>query len=131
MAWMMPLRLARTISAGSVWSVRYRLSSGSKRSFGGTADRILSRYASACSVVVIGGLRLGITSARAKRWVVWGSTDRSSAPSLRCRCQSSGRASVSVFIGLPGLSRVGPAQRSDGGPCAGDIGSIVRRGGRP
>ena len=43
---------------------------------GGKASRIRWRYASACSVAVTAGRRLGMTSARAKRAAVNGSTAR-------------------------------------------------------
>src|SRR2546428_12232865 len=53
-----------------------------------------SRYAAASAVLVTGGLRLGITTARANTRAVWGSTLASAAPSRRCRWASSGRVSV-------------------------------------
>src|SRR2546426_5809987 len=53
-----------------------------------------SRYAAASAVLVTGGLRLGITTARANTRAVWGSTLASVAPSRRCRWASSGRVSV-------------------------------------
>src|SRR6266436_4118269 len=57
-----------------------------------------SRYSSACCVVRTGGLRLGITIARAKRRALSASTEAMAGPSRRCRCQSSGRFSVSRSI---------------------------------
>src|SRR5207248_445279 len=48
----------------------------------------------ACCVVRIGGLRLGITIARAKRRAVWASTDAIAGPSRRCTWKSSGRLRV-------------------------------------
>ena len=47
-------------------------------------------------MVVIGGCRFGITSARPNCRAVNGTTAASCAPSRTCRCQSSGRRSVSV-----------------------------------
>src|SRR5882672_3303912 len=72
--------------------------SGWKRAPAGNAARMRSRYSSASRVVVTGGLRLGITMARAKRRAVSGSTARRCSPSRKCRCQSSGRVSVIFLI---------------------------------
>src|SRR5450759_3821192 len=58
-----------------------------------------SRYLAAAATVVTGGLRFGITIARAKRRAVSGSTALSASPSRRCRCQSSGWMSVISCIG--------------------------------
>src|SRR2546422_1333369 len=58
-----------------------------------------SRYSSACCVVRTGGFRLGITMARAKRRALSASTEAMAGPSRKCRCQSSGRFSVSRSIG--------------------------------
>src|SRR2546425_9832981 len=57
-----------------------------------------SRYSSACCVVRTGGFRLGITMARAKRRALSASTEAMAGPSRKCRCQSSGRLSVSRSI---------------------------------
>ena len=46
------------------------------------------------AVVVTGGLRLGMTMARANWRALCGSTLARVAPSRRCKCQSSGRAMV-------------------------------------
>ncbi len=56
-----------------------------------------TRAIGACrlSVVVTGGLRFGMMIARPNWRAVCGSTAASMAPSRRCRCQSSGRESVS------------------------------------
>jgi hypothetical protein len=48
------------------------------------------------SVVVTGGIRLGMMMALAKCCAVCGTTSRMAAPSRRCRCQSSGVVMVSV-----------------------------------
>src|SRR5947209_6993670 len=58
-----------------------------------------SRYSRASAAVVTGGLRFGMTIARANCATLCGSTLFSASPSRRCRCQSSGRARVSVSIG--------------------------------
>src|SRR5262245_5876982 len=57
-----------------------------------------SRYARAASTVATGGLRLGITIARANCRAVNATTLSSAAPSRRWRCQSSGRMIVSVSM---------------------------------
>src|SRR6266446_4335865 len=64
-----------------------------------------SRYAAASAVLVTGGLRLGITTARANTRAVWGSTLASAAPSRRCRWASSGRVRVRdcTESGSPGV----------------------------
>lgn len=46
------------------------------------------------AVVVTGGSRFGMTTARLKCFAVWGKTECMGAPSLRCRCQSSGAVMV-------------------------------------
>ena len=48
------------------------------------------------AAVVTGGVRLGMTIARANRRALSGSTARSASPSRRWRCQSSGRVIVRV-----------------------------------
>ena len=60
-----------------------------------------SRYARAASTVATGGLRFGITIARANCRAVNATTLSSAAPSRRWRCQSSGRVIVSVS--MPGV----------------------------
>ena len=60
-----------------------------------------------CRLVVIGGLRFGMTTARANWRAVNGSTAARCLPSRRCRCQSSGRRSVSD-VGSAWVKR-GPA----------------------
>src|SRR5260221_11557551 len=52
------------------------------------------RYSAARAVSVIGGLRFGMTTARANTRAVWGSTLASALPSRRCRWASSGRVRV-------------------------------------
>src|SRR5687768_7909168 len=52
------------------------------------------RYAAAETTVVTGGRRFGMTIARPNTFAVAPTTAESAAPSRRCRCQSSGRASV-------------------------------------
>ena len=49
-----------------------------------------------CAVLVTGGLRFGITTARANWRALWPATAVSALASRRCRCASSGRAIVSV-----------------------------------
>ena len=91
-----PLAFALRISSGEVLSVRYSVICGSNLMPCGTAARMRARYAASASVVVIGGFRFGITSARPNCRAVKGTTAASCAPSRTCRCQSSGRRSVSV-----------------------------------
>src|SRR6202041_2138092 len=62
-----PVARARSISSGGVVFVKYRVSSGSKRVFPGSAAMIRSRYARADAALVIGGFRLGMTIARPNR----------------------------------------------------------------
>ena len=50
-----PAALARTISSGARWSVKYSVMSGSNAVPCGNAAKIRARYAKACSVVVTGG----------------------------------------------------------------------------
>ena len=78
-----PEPFARSISAGAVASVRYKVIMGSKRLPGGKAARIRSRYAAASAVVVTAGFRFGITIARPKRSAVKRATEASAAPSRR------------------------------------------------
>src|SRR4051812_20048032 len=52
----------------------------------------------AACVVVTGGCRLGMTIALPKQRAVWTTTLRSTAPSRRGKCQSSGLVIVSVVI---------------------------------
>ena len=52
----------------------------------------------AFAAVVTGGTRFGMMIARAKCWLVWGTTCCIMGPSLTCRCMSSGR----VMVMLPG-----------------------------
>ena len=93
--------------------------SGSNDAPGGTAARIRSRYASAAAVVVTGGERFGIATARANRRTVAGTTSASTAPSRKCACQSSGLVSViSSIVPEVGLALAAPrigvrAGRSD------------------
>ena len=52
----------------------------------------------ATGLVVTGGRRLGMTSARANCRALCGTTDAIAAPSRTCRCQSSGRVKVIVSV---------------------------------
>src|ERR1700733_7692229 len=106
---------------------------------GGSAARIRARYSSAAAVVLTGGTRLGITTARAKRAALNGSTARSSPPSRRCRCQSSGRrmTSASTLATLQRVQQITAQQQleREAHAEAGDVGAHVRqsaaaRGGR-
>lgn len=56
------------------------------------------RYASAIATVVTGGRRFGMMIARANCRALCGNTDWSASPSRRCRCQSSGRVIVILFV---------------------------------
>src|SRR5712692_7721113 len=67
---------------------------GSKSESFGSAFSTRPRYAAARAVSVTGGLRFGMTTARANTRAVWGSTLASAAPSRRCRWASSGRVRV-------------------------------------
>ena len=67
---------------------------GSNEAPRGIAARIRSRYARAAAVVVTGGERFGIATARANRAALAGTTSASTAPSRKCACQSSGRMRV-------------------------------------
>ena len=55
------------------------------------ASGVAAVSVSTCCTVVTGGLRLGIMIALLKCRAEWGTTERRAAPSLTCRCQSSGR----------------------------------------
>src|SRR5712692_7428869 len=78
---------------------------GSKSESFGSAFSTRPRYAAARAVSVIGGLRFGMTTARANTRAVWGSTLASAAPSRRCRWASSGRVRVRdcTESGSPGV----------------------------
>ncbi len=71
---------------------------GSKETPWGTASRMRWRYSMACCAVVAGGLKMGMMMARANCAAVWGTTSRMAAPSRTCKCQSSGRVSVMLWI---------------------------------
>ena len=63
-----------------------------------------------CDEFVTGGTKLGMIIARAKCFEVCGTTDFNPAPSLTCRCQSSGctmlMLSVEAFVAMH-LAEVG------------------------
>ena len=108
-----PSARARPISSGGSVSVRYSVINGEKSLPFGRAARMRLRYALAISVLVIGGLRFGITTARANWRALAGSTAAIAAPSRRCRCQSSGRVMRSVTAAaMPRLSlrRIHPSR---------------------
>ncbi|CAN0618431.1 conserved protein of unknown function [Burkholderia multivorans] len=65
-------------------------------------------------MVVTGGFRFGMMIARPNWRAVCGSTPASIAPSRTCRCQSSGRASVSVVRGEAFEAVIGGVVRSAG-----------------
>ena len=75
-----PAGLARVdlLRSGDIGQIQASSAAGSSHP-GGSAARMRSRYACASAVVMIGGRRLGIMIARAKRAAVKGSTARKSS----------------------------------------------------
>ena len=71
--------------------------SGSKEEPLGTCFMMRSLYATAKAAVVTGGTKLGMQIALEKVLAAKGTVVANDAPSLRWWCQSSGRASVSVW----------------------------------
>ena len=91
-----PESFARLTSSGDVLSVRYSVINGVKSAIpeAAQAAKMRSRYALAAATVVTGGRRFGMTIARRNTFAVAPITADSAGPSRRCRCQSSGRVSV-------------------------------------
>ena len=66
----------------------------------GTCAKMRSAYARACTAVVTGGFKFGMTIARANWRAACGTVRRSASPSRKWMCQSSGAISSIEFINV-------------------------------